>query len=120
MSVTSYKLGRDAVADLPGVENEDIVDVTINVSANQLDVTTFKTIPLTKYEYMAGLADITIDVMCRKHTAEVTDSGPQDVAGLPDDLEAEVLEIKESVTPKGLVEFTISYGLREPDSAGGS
>lgn len=113
MSVTTYKLGRDAVADLPGVDNEDIVDVTINVSANQLDVTTFKTVPLTSYEYMAGLADITIDVTCRDHDAEVGDSGTQAVAGLPNDLKAEVLEIKESVTPKGLVEFTISYGLRE-------
>lgn len=115
MSTASYKLGRDCVASLQGVNNDDIIDVTINVSANQLDVTTFKATPLTSWEYMAGLVDITIDVRCTSHDAAVTDHGPQAVAGLPEDLEAEVLEISESVNPKGVVEYTISYGLREPD-----
>lgn len=110
---TTYKLGRDAVATLPGVNNDDIVEVTINVSASQLDITTFDLAPLTKNEYMAGLTEITIDVVCRNHTAVVGLSGSQTVAGLPSSLHAEVLDVKETATPKGVVEFTISYGLRD-------
>lgn len=107
----TYKLGRNAVAELPGVDNDDIVDVTLNVSADQLEVTVFKSTAITQAEYMAGLVDITIDVVCRNHTAEVGDQGAQDVAGLPSDLEAVVLSVNEKVTPRGVVEYTVSYGL---------
>lgn len=117
MPTASYKLGRDCVADIPGVANDDIINVTINVQANQLDITTFKSTPLTQWEYMAGLVDITIDVTCTSTDAVVGDSGPCDVAGLgaDGDLEANVLEIKQSVTPKGRVEYTVSYGLQAPE-----
>lgn len=111
MPTTTYKLGRDAVANLPGVSNDDIRDVTINASANQLDVTTFKSVPLTQWEYMAGLVDVTIDVVCTHTTAVVNDEAAVDIAGLPTDLNAVVLDVKESVSPKGVVEYTVSYGL---------
>jgi len=117
MPATTYKLGRDCVADLPGMANDDIVDVTVTASASQQDVTTFKSTALTQNEYMAGLVEITIDVVCTHHTAALGDHGPQDVAGLPADLEAEVVDIKESVGPKGRAEYTVTYGLREPDPA---
>lgn len=110
MSTTSYKLGRDAVAELPGVENDDIIDATINVSANQLDVTTYKAQPLTQGEYMAGLVDITVDVKCTHFTGEVGDSGTANIAGLPADLNATVLEVKVKPNIKGMVEYNVSYG----------
>lgn len=114
MPTTSYKLGRDAVATLPGVVNDDVISVTVNVSGNQLDVTTFKATPLTQWEYMVGLVDITFDVTCTSTDATVGDVGACNVAGLGDGdgLEATVLEIKQSVTPKGKVEYTVSYGLQ--------
>lgn len=111
----SYKLGRDAVASLPGVNNNDIKSVTLNASANQIDVTTFKAVPLTSWEYMAGLIDVTIDVTCHQHTAEVSDRGAATIASLSG-LDAVVLEVKESVSPKGVVEYTISYGLIPSDA----
>ena len=117
MPTTSYKLGRDAVAELPGVENDDIIDVTINVTADQMDITTFKATPLTQWEYMAGLVDMTIEVKCTNVTGAVGDSGPYDVAGLPSDLEACIIEIKEKPGIKGMVEYTVSYGLQEPEAA---
>jgi hypothetical protein len=117
MPTTTYKLGRDCVATLPGVTNDDIITVTANVQTNQQDVTTFKATALTEAVYMAGLTDITIDVTCTSHDATVGDVGACNVAGLGDGdgLEATVLEIKEAVTPKGKVEYTVSYGLQASD-----
>lgn len=111
MSTVAYKLGRDAVAQLPGVDNADIRDVTINVTADELDVTTFLSTAITEAAYMPGLIDCTIDVVCMHHSATVGATGSQDVAGLPSDLEATVLTINDRVTPRGVVEYTISYGL---------
>lgn len=108
---TAYKLGRNAVATLPGVSNDDITDVTINVTAEELDVTTFKASAITAAEYQAGMIDITIDVTCRNHTAVVGDTGTQEVADLPSDLDAVVLSVSEKVTPRGVVEYTVAYGL---------
>lgn len=110
MSTTVYKLGRDAIATLPGVTNDNIIDVTVNVSANQLDVTTFKGTPLTQYEYMAGLVDITVDVKCTSFTGEVGDVGTASIAGLPSGLDASVLDVKVKPNMKGVVEYTVSYG----------
>jgi len=112
--MSTYKLGRNAIASLPGVDNEDIKDVTVNVNAEQLDVTVFKATAIDKAEYMAGLVDVTIDVMCTATTAEVGDIGECDVANLPTDLQACVLNVSEKVTPRGMVEYTVSYGLVEP------
>lgn len=111
MPATTYKLGRNAVADLPGVDNDDIKDVTINVTADQVDVTVFKATAITEAEYMAGLTDVTIDVVCTAHAAAVGDTGACGVADLPSDLDACVLSISETVNPRGIVEYTISYGL---------
>ena len=113
-TTTTYRLGRDCVADLPGVANDDIIDVTINVTADELEVTTFKSTPITKAEYMAGLIDVSIDVTCTHVTGAVGLADTYDVAGLPADLEAVILEIKEKPAPKGKVEYTVTYGLQEP------
>jgi hypothetical protein len=108
-------MGRACVASLPGVVNSDIKDVTINASATELDVTTFPaTGSLTKADYMPGLVDVTIDVTCTDTTATVGMTGAQDVANIETALEAVVLDVKESVTPKGIVEYTVTYGLQMP------
>lgn len=115
-TTTTYKLGRDCVADLPGVENDDIIDVTINVSADEQDVTTFKSTPITKAEYMAGLIEVSIDVTCTNVDGAVGDSGTYDIAGLPSDLHAVILEVKDKPGIKGKVEYTVTYGLQEPEA----
>lgn len=114
MPTSSYKLGRDAVCTLTGVTNDNVKSVTINASATQIDVTTFKATPLTHWEYMAGLIDATIDVVCTHHEAVVGDRAAATIAGITG-LDAVVLEVKESATPKGVLEYTISYGLVPPD-----
>lgn len=120
MSVVQYKLGRDAVADLPGVDNGDIRDATINVAADELDVTTFLAVAITEAAFMPGLTECTIDVVCMNHSAAVGDTGPQTIAGLPSELEATVLNIADRVTPRGVVEYTISYGLSPATGGGGA
>lgn len=113
MPTTTYKLGRDAVTDLPGMQNCDIIDVTVNVSADQLDVTTYGATALTEPVYMAGLVDISIDVSCTNTTATIGQRGAFDVASLPSDFDAIVLDVKESANPQGKAEFTVTYGLVE-------
>lgn len=114
MATTTYKLGRDAVSDLPGVDNDDIRDVTATVSADELEVTTFKATALTHTVYMPGLLDATFDVTCVKHTATL---GMRDAATILslDGLDAIVLDVKESATPKGVVEYTVTYGVIPTD-----
>lgn len=111
-----YKMGRDCVAELPGVENDDIKDVTINAAAEELDITVFKAQPIDKAVYAAGLVDLTIEVSCTKHTATVGQHGAQGVAGIDTAFEAIVLDVVEKATPKGVVEYTVTYGLQMPDS----
>lgn len=116
-TTTTYVLGRDCVAELPGVNNNDVMSVSLNVSANELDVTTFQDVPVTDAVFMAGLVDVTIDVTCTNHGATVGQFGDCKIAGLDDysaEVKAIVLDIKEAATPQGLVEYTLSYGLTPP------
>jgi hypothetical protein len=112
----TYKLGRECVATLPGVTNTDVQDVTINVQGTEIDVTVFKDEVLTQVESTVGLSDVTIDVNCTAHAATIGTQGAMTIAQLDGDLDAVVLEIKERVTPKGLVEYTVSYGVNLPTS----
>lgn len=113
-STTTYKLGRDAIADVPGVANDDIVDATINVSSTDLDVTVFKTTAITELVHMVGLIDISIDVNCTNVTGVIGDQGPFDIAGLPNtDFELVILNITEKPNMKGKVEYTVTYGFAE-------
>lgn len=109
-------MGRACVATIPGIDNNDIKDVTVNASATELDVTTFPaTGSLTAAEFMPGLIDLTIDVTCTHTTATVGQAGAQDIANIDTALEAVVLDVKETVTPKGAVEYTVTYGLQTPE-----
>lgn len=117
MSSTQYKLGRDAISGLPGVANCDIVDATVNVAADQLDITTYGATALTEAKFRAGLIDITIDVVCTNTSATLGTRGPCEIASLPDSsFDAIVLDIKESANPQGRGEFTVTYGLIEQTS----
>lgn len=117
MPTTTYKLGRDCINTLPGVTNDDIVDATINVSAADLDVTTFKATSIEEIVHMAGIVDITIDVNCTDVSGAEGDQGAYDIAGLPTDLDAVILDIKEKPNLKGKVEYTVTYGLAEQEGA---
>lgn len=112
-STTTYKLGRDCINDLPGVDNDDIIDCTINVSAADLDVTVFKATAIEELVHMAGIIDISIDVNCTHVTGAVGDEGAMDIAGLPNDLNAVILDIQEKPNMKGKVEYTVKYGVTE-------
>lgn len=106
-------MGRDCVASLPGVNNNDIIDVDLNVQGNEIDITTF--LPegsVSNVETMIGLADVSIDVNCTAHTAVIGDTGPVTLAHLDTDLKACVLDIKlNGLTPKGMVQYTVTYGV---------
>lgn len=107
----TYKLGRNAIATVPGVENDDIKDATINVNAEQLDVTVFEGAALTDSKFMAGLVDITVDVSCTAHDAVAGQTGTLTIASLPNTVDGVVLSVSEKVTPRGVVEYTVSYGI---------
>lgn len=116
-STTTYKLGRDCVNTLPGVDNDDIIDATINVSAADLDVTVFKATPITELVHMAGIIDISIDVNCTHVTGVVGDEGAMEIAGLEEsELNAVILDIQEKPNMKGKVEYTVKYGVTEPEA----
>lgn len=113
-STTTYKLGRDAIATVPGVENDDIVDATINVSSTDLDVTVFKSTPITELVHMVGLIDISIDVNCTNVSQGIGFQDAFDIANLPnDDFELVILNITEKPNMKGKVEYTVTYGFAE-------
>jgi hypothetical protein len=112
----TYKLGRDCVATIPGVQNADIQDVDINVQGNEIDVTVFKDSPLEQVEMTIGLADVSFDVTCTAHNATIGQEGTMTLAHLDSQLNAVVTDIKESVTPKGFVQYTVSYGVFYPST----
>jgi hypothetical protein len=112
-TTTTYKLGRDCVNALPGVDNDDIIDCTINVSAADLDVTVFKATAIEELVHMAGIIDISIDVNCTHVTGAVGDEDVMDVAGLPAALNAVILDIQDKPNMKGKVEYTVKYGVTE-------
>lgn len=113
-TTTSYKLGRDCIADVPGVANDDIVDATINVTGNDLDVTCFKATAVSELVHMVGLVEITIDVNCTHVSGVIGDEGSFDIAGLPNtDFNLTILDIKEKPNLRGKVDYTVSYGFTE-------
>lgn len=113
-STTTYKLGRDSIATLPGVANDDIVDATISATATDLDVTVFKATAITELVHMAGLVDISIDVNCTHVSQAIGYQGAFDIADLPNvDFELVILDIKEKPNMKGKVEYTVTYGFAE-------
>jgi hypothetical protein len=111
----TYKLGRSCVADVPGIVNDDIMDVDMNVQGTEEDVTVFKSTAVTNIETMVTLADVSFDVTCTAHDCAVGDEGDFVLAGMDTEdngLQAVVLDIKMAgLTPKGVQQWTVSYGV---------
>lgn len=112
-----YQLGRECVAALPGVANDDIMDVNVDVSGQEVDVTTFKDVPVEEVLTQVAISDVTIEVTCTHHSAEVGDQQACTVAGLTG-LDAVVLKIAMGgLSPKGVRTYTISYGVIPSEAA---
>lgn len=110
----TFILGRDQVSEIPGVENDDIEQVTITYAGDELDATVFTSEALDDMVTQVGLVDISIECTCTNHAASRGLKGSFTVGNSDGgDLEkqAVVMEIKKSVTPKGREGYTISYAL---------
>ncbi len=109
----TYILGRDQVADIPGVDNDDIKRVTIRASGTENDITVFTATALTTSLSQVSLVDVSVECVCTHHTAAVGDDGDFEVAdieGVADwGVHLHVSDIRMNVTPKGMKEYTISY-----------
>lgn len=113
----TYILGRDQVSTIPGVANDDIEQVTITYAGDELDATVFLSTPLSEMVTQVGLVDISIECTCTDHDATRGQKGAFIVGNSDSDdlgVEAVVMEIKKSVTPKGKEGYTISYALSDP------
>ena len=111
----TYKLGRKQVTTAPGVLNDDIKSASLKVSGSEQDVTVFKATPLTQIETMIGLVDISFEIVCTDTTATRGLTGSFEIGGVDGDaieLDAIVTEVKMAVTPKGMREYTVSYGVK--------
>jgi len=118
----TYKIGRKQITTAPGVDNDDIKSASLKVSGSEQDVTVFKAAPLTQIETMIGLVDITFEIVCTATSAVRGDSGSFVIGGLDGDsidLDAIVTEVKLGVTPKGMREYTVSYGMKAKSGGGG-
>lgn len=116
----TFLLGRDDVSTIPGVENDDIEQVTITYAGDELDATVFKSTSLTEIVTQVGLVDISIECTCTNHEATRGQKGAFIVGNSDSEdlgVQAQVMEIKKTVTPKGKEGYTISYALSDPPPA---
>jgi hypothetical protein len=111
----SYILGRDQVTTAPGMVNDDIQNVELKLSGSEQDVTVFKATTLTQAETMIGLVDVSFEITCTHTTAVVGLSGTFEVGNLDGNalqLDAVVTDVKLTVTPKGIQQYVVSYGVK--------
>ncbi|MBU6222270.1 MAG: hypothetical protein KGR24_05900 [Planctomycetes bacterium] len=112
----TYILGRDQVADAPGVLNDNVKRVSLKVAGSEQDVTVFKGTALTQLETMIGLVDITFEIVATATTATIGQTGTfviGNVDGADLSADAVVTDVRMNVTPKGVKEFTISYAIKQ-------
>jgi len=100
-----YKLGKSSLVTAPGVILDDVVDVDLNASGDEVDITVFGD---TEKQVGCGLLDVTLEVTATNHSATVGMTGPVSVGGMSA-LGCVVLDVKDKVNPKGRHEYTISY-----------
>lgn len=105
----TYILGRNQSITAPGVSNNDVKDVQLKVSGSEQDVTVFGD---TEVKTLVSLVDATFEVMCTATTATVGTTGNFTVGHLSGS--AVVTDVKQSITPKGIQEFTVSYAYHGP------
>lgn len=103
--MAKYKLGKSALLTAPGVDLDNVVDVDLNASGDEVEITVFGD---TEKQVGCGLLDVTVEVTATSHTATVGMTGAVSVGGMSA-LGCVVLDIKDKVTPKGRHEYTISY-----------
>jgi hypothetical protein len=103
--MAKYKLGKNATLTAPGVSSDNVIDVDINASGDEVDVTVFGD---TEKQVGCGLLDVTVEVTATSHTATVGQTGAITVGGLTA-VTAVVVDVKDKVSPKGRHEYTISY-----------
>ena len=103
--MAKYKLGKNALLTAPGVLLDNVVDVDLNASGDEVDVTVFGD---TEKQVGCGLLDVTVEVTATSHSASVGQTGPITVGGLTA-VGCVVLDVKNKVSPKGRHEYTISY-----------
>jgi len=103
--MAKYKLGKNALVTAPGVILDNVVDVDLNASGDEVDITVFGD---TEKQVGCGLLDVTVEVTATSHSAGVGSTGPITVGGLSS-VPCVVLDVKEKVSPKGRHEYTITY-----------
>lgn len=115
----TYILGRDQVVTAPGIaSNDDVKSVKLKVSGSEQDVTVFKSTALTQLETMIGLVDMSFEVVCTHTTAVVGNAGSFEIGNVSGDdisVDAVVLDVKMGITPKGVQQYTVSYGIKPQD-----
>jgi hypothetical protein len=103
--MAKYKLGKSSLVTAPGVILDNVVDVDLNASGDEVDITVFGD---TEKQIGCGLLDVTVEVTATQHSATVGSSGSVSVGGMSD-VKCVVVDVKNKVTPKGRNEYTISY-----------
>ena len=103
--MAKYKLGKSALVTAPGVILDNVIDVDLNASGDEVDITVFGD---TEKQVGCGLLDVTVEVTATSHTATVGATGTVTVGGM-NGVGCVVLDIKNKVTPKGRHEYTLSY-----------
>jgi hypothetical protein len=103
--MAKYRLGKNALITAPGVDLDNVVDVDINASGDEVDITVFGD---TEKQIGCGLLDVTIEVTATSHSAAQGQTGPITVGGLTA-VGCVVLDVKNTVNPKGRHEYTITY-----------
>lgn len=103
--MAKYKLGKNALVTAPGVSLDDVVDVDLNASGDEVDITVFGD---TEKQIGCGLLDVTVEVTATNHSATVGQTGAITVGGMSA-VGCVVIDVKNKVSPKGRHEYTISY-----------
>jgi hypothetical protein len=103
--MAKYKLGKSSLITAPGVNLDNVVDVDLNASGDEVDITVFGD---TEKQIGCGLLDVTVEVTATNHSATVGATGAITVGGMSS-VACVVLDVKNKITPKGRSEYTISY-----------
>ena len=103
--MAKYKLGKNALLTAPGVSLDNVVDVDLNASGDEVDITVFGD---TEKQIGCGLLDVTVEVTATQHSTAVGATGPITVGGMSA-VGCVVIDVKNKVSPKGRNEYTISY-----------
>jgi hypothetical protein len=103
--MAKYRLGKNALLTAPGVDLDNVVDVDLNASGDEVDITVFGD---TEKQIGCGLLDVTVEVTATQHSATVGATGAITVGGMSA-VGCVVLDVKDKVSPKGRHEYTISY-----------